>query len=389
MIRKLLCLFCICINLELSAQTEDNKTTIFPAPDVASIVKGYQISNDYFNGSININLPLYELNSKNVIIPISVSYNGGGIKPDEQPGILGIGWKLNVGGVISRNVKNQPDEYRPLQSSKDIIPGMIIYNTDVAPGNYGYIDNYSKLDKNDWSSQTYLNTFNTNSPYAVSTPNSLITNANPLYDLEPDEFIFVFNGISGKFSLDYTGKWKVITDAPGITFIVEPVIGNEVKKASGKNIPRAYIQFKLTANDGTVYFFGDANNTYPANIDYSHKSKWEKDPANSYGGPIIPTMPSAWHLSKIVTNTGQEINFSYQKIGFAAQKVLSYWGYYPPGSPIAQIPSPKSMDKVLTETWYLESITTNDNVKVKFNLGPSTQLGTDEIIESGSNYFLI
>ena len=43
-------------------------------------------------------------------IPISMTYHGSGVRPDQHPGWVGLGWNLNAGGCISRIVNGLPDE---------------------------------------------------------------------------------------------------------------------------------------------------------------------------------------------------------------------------------------------------------------------------------------
>lgn len=43
-------------------------------------------------------------------IPISMTYLGSGVRPDQHPGWVGLGWNLNAGGCISRIVNGLPDE---------------------------------------------------------------------------------------------------------------------------------------------------------------------------------------------------------------------------------------------------------------------------------------
>ena len=43
-------------------------------------------------------------------VPITLDYNTGGIRVDQDATFVGLGWKLNYGGEISRKVKGIPDE---------------------------------------------------------------------------------------------------------------------------------------------------------------------------------------------------------------------------------------------------------------------------------------
>lgn len=64
-----------------------------------------------FTGVPQVEIPLYEIQCGDHKFPISLSYHGGGVRPDQVPGWVGQGWSLNAGGCITRIIKNQPDEF--------------------------------------------------------------------------------------------------------------------------------------------------------------------------------------------------------------------------------------------------------------------------------------
>lgn len=84
--------------------TATQYTQIPPSPEVASLMKYIDIPVSHFTGLPQINIPLYTITEGSLKIPISLSYRGGGIKQDEQPGIISKGWSLNAGATISRTV---------------------------------------------------------------------------------------------------------------------------------------------------------------------------------------------------------------------------------------------------------------------------------------------
>ena len=81
-----------------------------PSPTSASLGKFGEQPVNLFNGIPQINIPLWTVKSRDIELPISLSYHAGGIKVQETPGWVGAGWSLNVGGVITRTVKGCADE---------------------------------------------------------------------------------------------------------------------------------------------------------------------------------------------------------------------------------------------------------------------------------------
>ncbi|SIR38508.1 hypothetical protein [Chryseobacterium sp. RU33C] len=63
-----------------------------------------------FTGSPNINIPITELSIDGVSIPISLNYSSNGINIDETNGSVGLGWTFISGGVITRTIRDKPDE---------------------------------------------------------------------------------------------------------------------------------------------------------------------------------------------------------------------------------------------------------------------------------------
>ncbi|MFP7658362.1 hypothetical protein [Chryseobacterium proteolyticum] len=63
-----------------------------------------------FTGAPNINIPITEISIDGTSIPISVNYSSNGINIDEMNGSVGLGWTFISGGVITRTIRDKPDE---------------------------------------------------------------------------------------------------------------------------------------------------------------------------------------------------------------------------------------------------------------------------------------
>lgn len=80
------------------------------SPEVQSLTRYGQIPVNLHTGTADINIPLFEADIHGIKFDISASYNTSGIKVDDIASCLGLGWVLNIGGVISRSVNGIADE---------------------------------------------------------------------------------------------------------------------------------------------------------------------------------------------------------------------------------------------------------------------------------------
>lgn len=80
-------------------------------PEVAALEKFVEYPVGYNTGTVNINVPLYSLELKNNLeLPINISYHTSGVKVTDVSGRVGLGWALNAGGCISRDMRGKNDE---------------------------------------------------------------------------------------------------------------------------------------------------------------------------------------------------------------------------------------------------------------------------------------
>lgn len=66
---------------------------------------------DLYSGNARIEIPVYTLKDGCVEIPIRLTYATSGIKVNEEAGWTGLGWSLEAGGFITRQVVGQIDCY--------------------------------------------------------------------------------------------------------------------------------------------------------------------------------------------------------------------------------------------------------------------------------------
>jgi len=251
-------LFLFSFNCTLFSQTkifeEDEYFNIVPPSPVAYDLGKYRqepIGN--FTGSPIVNIPLYEFISKAIKIPISLHYSSNGIKVDEIGSNVGLGWSLIMGGVITRIVRDEPDEESNKNFPKDEM-------------------------KNLWSIEAMQ--------YLRNAPNEGNDN-------ESDLYMYNFNGYTGKFIFDNNNRVRLLPNKPlKIELIIDSI----------NNLPN----FKIITDDGVNYIFSATEITR-----YSQELI-SKD--LTQGPPNIQI--TSWFLTNIYHPQGDTINFEYESNGY-------------------------------------------------------------------------
>ncbi len=189
-----------------------NLRTVIPASaTTASLGKYGEIPVALYTGIPNISIPLYEIKDGALNLPVSLSYHAGGIKVEEEASNVGIGWSLNAGGVIGRQIRGYADEFGWITPS------------------YNRLENL------------------TGSAYNTATLNI----ENGSRDSQADIFYYNFNGRSGKFFIDQDGEVHGY-----------PVNGLLISTLRGSQFTGAGLGWKITTEDGTVYEFDKAERSY-------------------------------------------------------------------------------------------------------------------------------
>jgi YD repeat-containing protein len=226
-----------------------NLPAIMPAsPEAASLIKAGQLSVGLFTGAINTGIPVYTIQNKDISYPIGLAYTSNGFRTDEIPSRVGMGWSLQAGGVISRQVYGIPDEDRVA------IP----------------VAEPSDLTANNAAVFSYLN-------YAANMEGN--------YETQPDEYRFSVEGVNGRFIIQNNQVIQIpyskliikkfgassqpatkfeITDTKGITYTFDTHETAQTISLSGKyknkqNIRTAWYLSKISSLEGAEINFSYSN----------------------------------------------------------------------------------------------------------------------------------
>ena len=80
-----------------------------PSPTAANLGKYADIPVNHYNGIPQISIPLWEVKTRDLLLPISLSYHASGVKVDEISSWVGMGWSVIANGVINRTIIGRDD----------------------------------------------------------------------------------------------------------------------------------------------------------------------------------------------------------------------------------------------------------------------------------------
>jgi len=303
-------------------QIENLKPTA--TPNVASLGVYGQIPVDYFTGTPQISIPLYTYKSRDISVPIGISYHSGNYKPSDHPGIVGLGWSLQAGGMITRIQRDLPDELIDVQCGPAV--------------NRGFFYNYNALVYSTWNSLSTEVSAAQQYEAEVQLPNAC--GSHNRVDYAPDEFQFNFLGMSGSLVMGQDGQWhqkgkgsenfSVATEI-GPYAVWEPNFNTSIATKNYPSLIRNCLtRFVLTAGDGTKYYFGTDPATTTNGWNSSFMVQYFSSPDSnavefarvgsgygngSRGARDGGTVPMTWLLTKILSPTGDSVVFRYTRDG--------------------------------------------------------------------------
>lgn len=270
-IKKYFGLFFIVVTNSITAQ-EQVANILPPSMDNYNFTKYGGIDLNGNSGGFSYSVPFYNVNYGNIAIPISLSYYTDGVKVNDIAGIAGMNWNLMAGGMITRVVKDEPDEYNTTIKFRP--EGLRI--VEIIQGNYDdayYVANMKEDAMKLWN----------------STYNSSGVNHYNKIDTEQDVFSFNFNGISGNFYIENSIIY-LDTDDNGIK-------ASFIKSGTGT---APVLEFTFITPDGKIYIFGGATA-------FIESSEVTGGCSKNFTQPI----PTTWHL-KSIENHNNLISFEYE-----------------------------------------------------------------------------
>lgn len=324
-----------------------------PSPNASALALFGAIPVEQYNGTTGISIPLYNMKSGDIEVPISISYNSSGIKVAQEASSVGLGWSISAGGMITRSVVGGVDgpfiggrkDFYANHFLKKLRP---IVHADVPTVLHPF------LDDSDEEKALILNLYYTGG-LNESGDSPAFDNFELFYDKLATEVAFngkydkgqekelVTQGIEGEGQPDI---YTVSLPRESFQFFVDPITGNPVvlKINSKYKIETFEVgKWKITDDRGFQFFFVEQE---------------------LHG--INPYVVTSWLMSSIISPNGNYVNFYYSNYG-AEFDLPSYYGeaYTQVGIPRNIRHFTTSDTENTTKNLYLTSIESNSE-KISF-----------------------
>ncbi|NML21312.1 hypothetical protein HHL16_10535 [Pseudoflavitalea sp. G-6-1-2] len=231
------------------------------SPEAAAFEKYTEMPVSLSNGTVNLSIPLYTIRSGSLEIPVTLSFNSNGVKNDEIPSYVGMGWSIQAGGVINY-------QQRGLNDYDGEGPGLkvgLLYRNS----RYNALDSLKRFLRREMSAEDKKG-------YLDSVTRMMV-------DGEFDYYSYSFPGGSGGFYSDTNRNW-----------IITPKSDIKLEKLRGE------LTFRITDQKGTKWEFG------PADLNQSLE---EYDSLATLRPDF--TGSASVYLDKVVSSDNREIRFNY------------------------------------------------------------------------------
>lgn len=301
-------IFFLLISALALGQTNPAAPIHYPKPSgVYEFQRFGDIGVSEYRGLADISVPIYNVSAGDVNIPIQANYYSGGIKVNEEAGLIGLGWNMSF-PVVVQEINGYADfgsEYKykklpPFQGNPAYVHDAQYpfymwggsYNTNVATyaGYSGYqtipylalVHDAVLVDHNGY--------FNTNQKYK---------NMLNWYDTEPDMYSVTLNGVTVKFTIAQSTDSNI--DIGGVNVHTFKIINGRteykieyIPKSPTNTTDLSIDGIRITDPSGTIYTFSTI------------------EIAGSLSAVNASTI--LYKIKNILTTEGKQINFNYHNI---------------------------------------------------------------------------
>ncbi len=273
--------------------------TNFSTPEVKAFEKVSLIPNDLSTGKMNLKIPIYTIKTGRLVYPISLGYNSGGIKVDDQASEVGLGWNLSK-TAVSRQIVDANDFDNVGTQYLDPVGGGF-------GGSLSDPEFHAHFEVHSYPNQSRMGYF------LKKARNQKASAYDKVIDEMPDVYSLISpDGFSTKFYFRDLQTPIELTEGSSI------IQGEKIKRAFDNpefqlsGLQPLYFpmydfgKIEVTSKEGIKYTFED----YDVSISNSFETHASLESAN---GMLSVPMVSSWHISTIEDLlTGDKIEFEYE-----------------------------------------------------------------------------
>lgn len=200
MIRRLFiagCLF-LCFAARIEAQSSTLPNIMLPSPTAMQFQRYGDYPVNAYTGVPGISIPLFTIKEGDISLPITLNYHASGCRVNDVSGFVGLGWSLDVGGMLTRTIQNLPDEERSL-----IVPSKL--QLDISLSNPNYLDTLDKMEENYWEHEYDIWSYN----FLGRSGKYIESPFYGMFEFQKSNLLFTYDGSTGN---------KQIKDENGIMY---------------------------------------------------------------------------------------------------------------------------------------------------------------------------
>jgi len=230
------------------------------------------ISVNHVTGTPVVTIPLYEIKSGGISVPITLVHSGQGVKADDVEQTAGMNFMLQAGGSISREVRGLPDDY-----NQGGITGWLHNSNGTS------IENFQIA--NDGNATTIID--------ETQDINYIETNFPVLSDTEPDIFYVSAPGLSCRLVFDKDQVLRTIPyqdvqvtyNSTGTQGITSFTIVNDQGVQYQFDMKETVIRTTVSDNPGAIQYFKNDFIRYQNGISYA--GEWKLTTITDASGNFI------------------------------------------------------------------------------------------------------
>lgn len=249
-----------------------------PSPEAQAFTKFGNTAVNLYTGTPEISIPIHTAKGREISVPITLSYDASGVRVEAIPTWVGMGWNLSVGGMVTRQVNGNPDDY-----------------TSAFPAYYPF---YSPNVHNDYQFEKGFNPLTATSPQGqlkrhYDFMKRIVKEvASDKIETQPDTYSFNALGVSGTLVINYE------TNPISAWCIEHPEIKAVPTIVDTTAVPIKLIKgWAITDGNGNVYYFNK----------YEKTDSWDNTAAENF-----KKYYSSWMLTRVESKNKRDVvDFNY------------------------------------------------------------------------------